>query len=126
MSSFLIVNTQVYHIVTTPLSIGRNLDNHLVIQEPTVSRKHAEIRLQDDQYLLIDLDSTSGTFLNGKQVQSQSVLHSGDSILIADTPIVFVDNAPHLTEKATTPTSPLRPDSPIDGETTPDNKSNDK
>lgn len=122
MSTFLIVNTQVYHIVTTPLSIGRNLDNHLVIQEPTVSRKHAEIRKVDDQFFLIDLDSTSGTFLNGKQVNTKTLLNSGDSILIADTPIVFVDNAPQLSEKASTPTSPLRPDGPIDGPTTPDKK----
>ena len=66
--------------------IGRNEDNQLILDEATVSRKHAKIRPQTDGYAIYDLHSKGGTFINGKLVQSH-VLKTGDEIGIAHTNI---------------------------------------
>ena len=107
MSTFLILNTQIVNLHKFPFSIGRALDNHLVIQESSVSRHHAEIILKDNQYTLRDLQSTGGTLINGKRI-TEAALNSGDSIVLASTPLIFVDNAPQLSERAEDPTGPLR------------------
>jgi len=105
-NAYLIVSTQVYPIKVDTVNIGRNLDNHLVIAEPTVSRVHAQIKFEDGQFMIYDLHSTGGTYVNGKQVD-KSVLHSGDTILLADTPVIFVHNAPQMSERAKAETGPL-------------------
>jgi pSer/pThr/pTyr-binding forkhead associated (FHA) protein len=99
MNAFLIINTQVFPIPDTPITIGRNLSNQLVVSVSTVSRKHAMIQRKGDHYVLTDLNSTGGTFVNEKKIM-KAVLKSGDSILLADTPLVFVENAPHLADRA--------------------------
>ena len=110
MKAFVIFNTQVTPINKTPFTIGRSLQNHLVVQEPTISRQHAQITRDENQkYWLEDLGSTGGTYINHVRI-TKSVLNSGDSILLADTPIVFVDNAPQLSERAADSTSPLHED----------------
>ena len=54
--------------------LGRNLTADIVIQDPTVSGRHAEIRhLENDLYTLIDLGSTNGTFVNGRQISTATV-----------------------------------------------------
>ena len=72
-------------------SIGRNLDNDLVIQNPQVSRVHAEIRFMDGAFVIIDLDSTTGTYVNNVKVK-QGKIYSGDVILIGNTPLMFLDD----------------------------------
>jgi HD-GYP domain-containing protein (c-di-GMP phosphodiesterase class II) len=57
--------------------IGRFDDNDLVLDNPYISRYHAEIHFDGETYLLRDLDSTSGTFVNGGRVQEQN-LADGD------------------------------------------------
>ncbi len=59
--------------------IGRAESCNLVIESPTVSRRHAELRLHDGRWLLSDLGSTNGTWVNGWHVE-QAVLESGDVI----------------------------------------------
>ncbi|MBI3160239.1 MAG: FHA domain-containing protein [Chloroflexi bacterium] len=121
MPAYLIVNTQVYPINSSPLTIGRSLEANIVIQEPTVSRIHAEITRSEDIFTLHDLGSTGGTYLNGKRI-SQSTLHSGDSILLAGTPIVFVQDAPQLESRSARSTGPLFPPSPDEEPTIRENK----
>lgn len=65
------------------LSIGRALDNDLVVEDPAVSRHHAEIRRQYGRFYLTDLESTNGTKVNGKRV-SGSFLQDGDRIRVGD------------------------------------------
>ena len=59
--------------------LGRKADNDLVFSENMVSSYHAEIRRKGGSYALADLDSTNGTFLNGAQVQKET-LQDGDQI----------------------------------------------
>ncbi len=105
-SAFLLVNTEVFPIRRKTINIGRNLDNHVVIQEPTISRVHAQIRFEDDQFLIYDLNSTGGTYVNGKPVQ-KCVLQSGDNIILASVPALFVLNTPQLNNRAAAETGPL-------------------
>jgi len=64
-----------------PLTIGRTPVNGIVITSLTVSRQHAAISYKDGAYIIQDLNSRNGTFLNGKRVQ-RAKLHNGDSINI--------------------------------------------
>lgn len=108
-SAFLIVNTQVFPIKRALVNIGRNLDNHLVIQEESVSRVHAQLRFENDQFIIYDLNSTGGTYVNGKQV-TKCVLHSGDSIVLAGVPLLFVRDTPQLAKNTLARTGPLATD----------------
>ena len=64
------------------LTIGRDADNDAVIDHPVVSRFHAQIRRRDGSFYLVDLNSTNGTFINGKQIKGKRVLRAGDVIRI--------------------------------------------
>jgi predicted component of type VI protein secretion system len=63
--------------------IGRDEECDLVIADRQVSRRHARIRLEDSQYLLEDLGSKNGTFVNGQELARPQVLQDGDEIQIA-------------------------------------------
>jgi hypothetical protein len=65
------------------LLIGRGDQCALVIPDRRVSRQHARIRLEGDGYVLEDLDSRNGTFVNGQQLTGIHFLQDGDEIQIA-------------------------------------------
>ena len=94
-NAFLIINDQVHRLKGKLTTIGRSLGNHIVIADPLVSRKHAEIHYENNQFVLHDLNSTGGTLLNGVQV-TQTSLSSGDSIILAGVAIVFAKNLPQV------------------------------
>ncbi len=71
-----------------PLLIGRDQQNDVVLDDPRVSRKHAEIRLRLGRYTLYDLQSTNGTYVNGRRV-AEIVLGDGDTISVAGVELVF-------------------------------------
>ena len=81
-------NSKVYSFDKTVISIGRSSDNDLVVAHAKVSRKHAEIRYQDGRFLVHDLGSTGGTYLNGERVETAE-LAKGDVITLASVHIVF-------------------------------------
>ena len=60
-------------------TLGRSLENDIVLESSEVSRAHARIELQQDGMRIIDLDSTNGTRVNGRSVRSQG-LKAGDQI----------------------------------------------
>jgi hypothetical protein len=72
----------------TLVSIGRGLDNDLVIDDPRVSRHHAQITFRHSHYLLRDQRSTNGTFVNGQPVETV-VLASGDRVSIGGYELIF-------------------------------------
>ncbi len=73
--------------------IGRGNDCDIVVDDRLVSRHHAKIVRENDQYKLIDLNSKNGTFLNGTPLKdAEHFLHDGDQIGIAlSSRLVFVD-----------------------------------
>jgi phosphoserine phosphatase RsbU/P len=63
----------------TPFSVGRKIDKDLVIADPRVSRDHAQIMQEGQDFFIIDLGSKHGTFVNGERVQRQK-LERGDRL----------------------------------------------
>lgn len=70
------------------LGIGRLPDNDVVVADPKASRKHAEIRPAGNGFLLVDLQSTNGTRVNGTNV-GEHMLVDGDVIAIGATEFRF-------------------------------------
>lgn len=68
-----------YLLARSVVTLGRALDNNIVIEDTQVSRYHAELRLSGAGYQLRDLRSTNGTRLNGQSV-SESPLKPGDRL----------------------------------------------
>ena len=86
---FLIVDgSQVVIIDKAITSIGRKSDNDIVINNEHVSRHHAQIRLVEGGYEILDLASTVGTSVNGKRV-NQAILKPGDVISLGGMPIIY-------------------------------------
>jgi signal transduction histidine kinase/pSer/pThr/pTyr-binding forkhead associated (FHA) protein len=69
-------------------AVGRDGTNQFRLHDTEVSRRHAEFRLQDGQYHVVDLASANGTFVNNQQV-TDAVLHSGDHIQIGQSLLVY-------------------------------------
>ena len=88
--AFLVVNGMVFPLDKSVIRIGRNLENDLVLNHPTVSRFHAEIQYRERQFILVDKNSSSGTFLNNKKI-TQYQLFAGDIILFAKVPVMFMN-----------------------------------
>jgi len=66
---------------TDPVIIGREAPSaKFVIADPAVSRRHAQISRQDDGYVIEDLNSTNGTFINAQRVAGAVPLTTGDLI----------------------------------------------
>jgi hypothetical protein len=82
-------------------SVGRSIDNDVVIESPDVSRRHAQIVWEQDQYVVIDLESTNGTFVSGNKVARQR-LSGGEEVSFGDAPFTFrllADREPCLLEE---------------------------
>lgn len=94
-NAFLIVEgVKVFPLTVNVVNIGRRLDNQLIIDDPRVSRNHAQLRSIKGRFVVFDLNSTGGTFVNGQRT-SQSVLYPGDVISLAGVALIFgQDNPP--------------------------------
>jgi pSer/pThr/pTyr-binding forkhead associated (FHA) protein len=66
--------------------IGRNTESHIQIPLPIVSRRHCELRIEDERVLVRDLGSSNGTYINNNRIQ-QSELHVGDTLTVG--PVIF-------------------------------------
>lgn len=106
------------------VTIGRGKENTLAISDLTVSRYHAEIRPEGQGYSLIDLASTSGTFVNGQRLTPHTprLLHSGDTIRLGNFTLKYEEqglpstvesfSAPSSTpDQPSTPSEPMAPSS---------------
>jgi len=98
-NAFLIIEgVKVHPLKESVINIGRRLENHVVIDDPRISRNHAQLRAIKGRFVLFDLNSTGGTFVNGQRT-SQTVLYPGDVISLAGVALIFGQDNP-----------PLRPD----------------
>jgi len=71
------------------VSIGRASDCSIPIKDRYLSRKHAEIIAVGSGWMLKDLGSANGTYLNGSRVERNELLKTGDRIRLGDTELVF-------------------------------------
>lgn len=75
------------------MTLGRAIENDVVITSRRVSREHAHLRRQGWRVILKDLNSTNGTWLNGERVLGPVELRDDDQIRIGDVTFVFHDPA---------------------------------
>ena len=123
-NAFLIIEgVKVHQLSDSVVNIGRRLENQLVIDDPRVSRNHAQLRAIKGRFVLFDLNSTGGTFVNGQRT-SQTVLYPGDVISLAGVALIFgQDNPPprlDLSDSASGETEPgasERPTATVDQNT---------
>jgi hypothetical protein len=87
----IILNEEHIPLVQPVVNIGRRSDNHIQLNDRNVSRIHAQIRARGQNFLIIDLGSTTGTFLNDNQIR-QAILHSGDVISIGNQKMIYLEN----------------------------------
>lgn len=73
-----------YRICKTKTILGRSKNCDVIIDDEYVSAKHATLRLVDGNFVITDLDSSNGTFVNDKEV-TQASLHDSDVIKMGKT-----------------------------------------
>jgi len=111
--AYLIVNGQTYvPLDRTVINIGRRRDNTIVLDDPRVSRHHCQLRYRFGSYVLYDLGSRAGTYVNNQRI-SEVVLQPGDVIALAGVRLVYTvdeqtttDYAPHDTRLKMSPAEP--------------------
>jgi hypothetical protein len=83
----------IYQLQTPVTLLGRGTDCDLRLVDPGVSRHHAELRVENDQVVLVDLGSTNGTFVNGQPVR-RVTLSDGTRISLGRTTLIFRQDPP--------------------------------
>ncbi len=79
--------------------IGRRPENQIVVSDPSVSGRHAEIRIEGDRLLLVDLGSTNGTKIGSERIEERALAH-GDTFSLGNVQV-------HLSDRSlATPTAP--------------------
>jgi hypothetical protein len=75
--------------LSTYMTVGRGSDNALVIDDSYTSSSHAEIVRDGENWLVRDLGSTNGTFVNDRPVHGQAWIQSGDDIAFGNVVVTF-------------------------------------
>ena len=66
------------------VTIGRVQGNDIVLPKQNVSKKHSRIVVKDGKFIIVDLKSTNGTYVNGRKIASPMVIKETDKIYIGD------------------------------------------
>ena len=91
VKAFLILENGVHFPLNkSVIHIGRREENELIVDDPRVSRDHAQIRYVQDAFVLFDLNSTGGTFVNGRKIVQYN-LQPGDVISLANHPFIYLE-----------------------------------
>jgi two-component system, NtrC family, response regulator AtoC len=85
---------------TGSVLIGRSTGADIPVQDPSVSRQHARVEVEEGEAYLVDLESHNGVRINGRRVSGSQLLQSGDVATLGDVTLVF-----HCGERAW----PVRP-----------------
>ena len=75
-------------------TIGRDIENTIVINDDQISKFHATIIFEDDNVWLKDLESKNGVYVNGKKIHKRTMLHSGCLVKLGSTMFKFENNTP--------------------------------
>lgn len=73
-----------YELNKNDISVGRDINNDIVVNDSEVSRKHARLLMQGKNYVLEDLGSTNGTFVDGQRLTGPHVLRPGETIMLGE------------------------------------------
>jgi hypothetical protein len=88
-TALLIVDGKRMMVGPTGATIGRSRQCDVVVNDPNVSRQHAEIRPRGGSWVLTDLGSTNGSTLNGRRIEGSEVIKPGDEVEVGTSKIRF-------------------------------------
>jgi len=74
------------------VTIGRNINSNITIDDVTVSRNHAYLKLENSNWILYDNNSSNGVLLNSEYIQSKSIVKNFDIIRISDTILLYFND----------------------------------
>src|SRR6187431_3293393 len=66
------------------ITIGRVQGNDIILPKGNVSKRHSRIVLKDGRFIIVDLKSTNGTYVNGRKITAPLVIKGGDKVYIGD------------------------------------------
>jgi len=81
-----------YPLEGDQLTIGRDSVNGVAINDAEVSRKHSRLTFQGGKYVIEDLGSTNGTFVNGQRLAGPVVLKAGDVVSLGEQIVLMYDS----------------------------------
>jgi len=85
----LVSDGRIYKLTRPFITLGRSATRDIIIPDPRVSRHHAVLRQYSESYILSDVGSTNGTFVNGRRLDNTHVLQHGDSIRMGTITLLF-------------------------------------
>src|SRR6202049_4177212 len=91
---------RIFRDLATPVTIGREEGNRLRLNDERVSRFHAKVQVDSDDFIITDLESTNGTRVNGTVVQIRR-LRFGDRVCVGRSLLLFGSNEEIATRMAT-------------------------
>ena len=80
-----------FPLAKRPLTAGRDPARDIQLLDSKVSRKHFQVRCQDDGYVIREMRSKNGVLINGARVEDEHKLADGDQIQAGDTTLVFYE-----------------------------------
>ena len=86
------LETEEQYALKDNMTIGRDSDNHIAVNDTFLSGRHAMFMRQDGSYFIKDLDTTNGTFVNGEKLADTPMqLKDGDKIQLGQLNFLYVD-----------------------------------
>ncbi len=81
-----------FHLTNRTLVAGRDPARDIQLTDPKVSRRHFQVRKEGERYVLFEMKSVNGVFVNGRRIEGEYTLCDGDEILVGDTALVYYDD----------------------------------
>ena len=97
-------NSFTYDLIQDVIIIGRSKENQVVLDDHTASREHVKLRKTPDGYLVMDMDSHNGTYVNGSKI-TRHVLKHNDLMKIGTSTLTFLEQSAVSVDLATSETS---------------------
>jgi pilus assembly protein CpaF len=96
------------------VTIGRVPGNDVVLPKGNVSKRHSRIVLKDNRFIVVDLKSTNGTYVNGRKITSPLVVKEGDKIYVGDF-VLTLEGDPDASQVPSMKQPSLMPEAMADG-----------